>query len=106
MRRVRTDAVPLISSALGGGDQIQVRTSLTPPPISIKQVAGVALQPVWGCRARDKSFSPAGNRTPDRPGRSYVPPAVAVGISTFCRHFLYMFGMLTEINTDRMPKCH
>jgi len=66
----------------------------------------VTVWPVWAFTARDKSFSPAGNRTPNRPGRSYVPPTVAVGISTFCRHFVYVFGMLTEINTDRVPKCH
>jgi hypothetical protein len=57
------------TSALDGGESSASRPgrSLPPekgPPVPIVQEAGWAPEPVWKQRLKEKSFAPAGDRTP------------------------------------------
>jgi hypothetical protein len=65
----RYSSYSFTTSALDGGEWSASRPcrALTPgkgPPVPIVQEAGQAPEPVWTQRLEEKSFAPAGDRTP------------------------------------------
>jgi hypothetical protein len=65
----RYSSYSLTPSALDGGEwSASGQTALLPPgkgpPVPIGQEAGWAPEPVWAQRIEEKSFAPAGDRTP------------------------------------------
>jgi hypothetical protein len=72
----RYSSYSFTTSALDGGEWSASRPgrALSPekgPPVPIVQEAGWAPEPVWTQRIEEKSFAPAGDRTPI--ARSSIP---------------------------------
>jgi hypothetical protein len=66
------------------------------PPVAIVQEAGWAPEPVWTQRIEEKSFAPAGDRSPGRPARSqtlyclsYLGSYVCVYIYIYMHTYMY-----------------
>jgi hypothetical protein len=65
----RYSSYSVTSSALDGGEWSASRPGRTlppgkGPPVPIGEEAGWAPEPVWAQRIEEKSFAPAGDRTP------------------------------------------
>jgi hypothetical protein len=50
--------------ALDGGEWSATRPGRALPPVPIVQEAGWTPEPIWTMRLEEKSFAPAGDRTP------------------------------------------